>query len=98
MYKLYAKFGQDFGSKIVGGEELEATDTATTVRIQGGPGGDVVTSDGPFAETKEALAGFYLVDAEDLDEAIQIAARIPSAPFGAIEVRPVALGPEGRGS
>ena len=97
MYKLYAKFGQDHGSKIVGGEELEATDTATTVRIQGGPGGEVVTTDGPFADTKEALAGFYVVEAADLDEAIRIGAQIPSAPFGAIEVRPVAPGPEGRG-
>ncbi|MGH2685629.1 MAG: YciI family protein [Actinomycetota bacterium] len=97
MYKLYAKFAQDHASKIVGGDELQAADAATTVRIQGGPGGDVVTSDGPFAETKEELAGFYVVEAEDLDEAIQIAARIPSAAFGAIEVRPVAPGPEGRG-
>jgi hypothetical protein len=97
MYKLYAKFGEDHGSKIVGGEELEATETATTVRLQGGPGGDVLTTDGPFAETKEALAGFYVVEAQDLDEAIQIAARVPSAAFGAIEVRPVAAGPEGRG-
>ena len=97
MYRLYAKFAQDNGSRIVGGEELDATETATTVRIQGGPGGDVVTTDGPFAETKEALAGFYLVDARDLDQAIQIAAQVPSAAFGAIEVRPVAAGPEGRG-
>ena len=64
MYKLYAKFAEDHASKLVGGEELERATSATTVRIQGGPGGDVVTTDGPFAETKEELAGFYVVEAE----------------------------------
>jgi hypothetical protein len=93
MYKAYGRFGEEFGSKIVDGEELEASTVATTVRLNGGPGGDVITTDGPFAETKEQLAGFYLVEAEDLDEAIAIAARVPSAAFGAIEVRPVAAGP-----
>jgi hypothetical protein len=96
MYRSYAQFGEDFGSKIVGGEELEAPTTATTVRLEGGPGGDVVTTDGPFAETKEQLAGFYVVEANDLDEAIRIAARVPSAGYGSIEVRPVAPGPESR--
>jgi hypothetical protein len=90
MYEAYAKFGKDFGQKIEGGEELQPTSTATTVRLQDG---EVVTTDGPFAETKEQLGGFYLVEAADLDEAIQIASRIPSAPFGSIEVRPVAPGP-----
>jgi hypothetical protein len=69
------------------------------VRVEGGPDGDVITTDGPFAETKEQLGGFYLVEAADLDEAIEIASRIPSAPFGSIEVRPVrpmAPGPEHR--
>jgi hypothetical protein len=94
MYEAYAKFGREFGPKIAGGEELQPTTTATTVRVEGGPGGDVVTTDGPFAETKEQLAGFYLVEAEDLDEAIQIAANIPSASFGPVEVRPVAPGPQ----
>ena len=94
MYELYGKFGREFGSKIAGGEELQPTSTATTVRVEGGPGGDGVTTDGPFAETKEQLGGFYLVEAADLDEAIDIASRIPSASFGSIEVRPVAPGPE----
>jgi hypothetical protein len=96
MYELYDKFGHDFASKIAGGEELQPTSTATTVRVEGGPGGDVITTDGPFAETKEQLGGVFLVEAADLDEAIEMAARIPSAPFGAIEVRPVAPGPQSR--
>jgi hypothetical protein len=96
MYEQYGRFGQEFASKIAGGEELQPTATATTLRIEGGPGGDVTTTDGPFAETKEQLGGFYIVEAADLDEAIEIASRIPSAPFGSIEVRPVAPGPEHR--
>ncbi|MGH2693040.1 MAG: YciI family protein [Actinomycetota bacterium] len=97
MYKAYASFAKDHASKISGGEELQPTSTATTVRVEGGPGGEVVTTDGPFAETKEQLAGFYIVDAADLDEAIEVAGKVPSAAFGAIEVRPVGPGPEGRG-
>jgi len=69
------------GGKIIGGEALEPTATATTIR------GDLVT-DGPFAETKEALGGFYLVEARDLDHAIEIA-RLCPARFGGVEVRPV---------
>jgi hypothetical protein len=96
MYELYAKFVQEFAPKIAAGEELQPTSTATTVRVEGGPGGDVVTMDGPFAETKEQLAGFYIVDAADLDEAIEIASKIPSAPSFPVEVRPVAPGPQPR--
>jgi hypothetical protein len=94
-YELYAKFGREFGDRIVGGEELHPVTMATTVRLDGGPDGDVVTTDGPFAETKEQLAGFYVIEAADLDEAIQIAARVPSAAYGSVEVRPVAPGPPG---
>jgi hypothetical protein len=90
MYQAYARFAKDVGSKIVGGEELEVP----TVQVDGGPGGEVVTTDGPFAETKEQLAGFYVIEAKDLDEAIQIAAKVPSAAYGSIEVRPVAAGPQ----
>jgi len=72
--------------RYVAGEALQPTPTATTVRVRGGK---VSTTDGPFAETKEQLGGFYLVEANDLNEAIQIAARIPSARYGSIEVRPV---------
>jgi hypothetical protein len=70
----------------IGGEALQSVDTATTVRVRNGK---VTMTDGPFAETKEQLAGFYLVDAKDLDEAIELASKIPPARVGSIEVRPV---------
>jgi len=72
--------------RYLAGEALQPTHTATTVRIRGGK---LSTTDGPFAETKEQLGGFYLVEARDLNEAIQIASRIPAARTGSIEVRPV---------
>ena len=87
--KQYAEFGEDAGDHIRGGAALYPTATATTVRVQGGRGGEVVTSDGPYAETKEVLGGFYLLECADLDEAIAVAAKIPSAWNGAVEVRPV---------
>jgi hypothetical protein len=71
---------------MVAGEALEGVHTATTVRVRNGK---VAVTDGPFAETKEQLAGFYMIDARDLNEAIQIAAKIPPARVGSIEVRPV---------
>jgi hypothetical protein len=70
----------------VASEALESVTTATTVRVRNGK---VTIVDGPFAETKEALAGFYLIEAKDLDEAITIAAKIPPAEVGSIEVRPI---------
>jgi len=72
--------------KLVAGEALQPTVTATTVRVRNGK---VSTTDGPFAETKEQLGGFYLIEAKDLNDAIQLAAKIPSARLGAVEVRPV---------
>jgi hypothetical protein len=72
--------------KLVAGEALQPTETATTVRVRNGK---ISTTDGPFAETKEQLGGFYLIDAKDLNDAIQVASKIPSARDGAIEVRPV---------
>ena len=72
--------------KLVGGDALQATNTATTVRVREGKR---LTTDGPFAETKEQLGGYYIVDAKDLDEALAWAAKIPGARFGSIEVRPV---------
>jgi hypothetical protein len=68
------------------GDRLQPTTTATTVRVRDGK---TLTTDGPFAETREQLAGYYMVDAKDLDGAIAIAARIPGARIGSIEVRPV---------
>jgi hypothetical protein len=70
----------------LGGEALEPTHTATTVRVRNGK---VSTTDGPFAETKEQLAGFYYIEAKDLDAAIDVASRIPPARLGSIEIRPV---------
>ena len=72
--------------KLVAGDALQATSTATTVRVRNGK---PLTTDGPFAETKEQLGGYYLVEAKDLDEAMALAAKIPSARFGSIEVRPI---------
>ena len=84
----YMKFGEDMTKRGVlqGGERLRPTTDATTVQVRDG---EVITSDGPFAETKEQIGGFYLVDCKDLDEAIEIAAKIPGARVGSIEVRPI---------
>jgi hypothetical protein len=87
----YNHFGEvaDAAGVVGGGEALQDTKTATTVHVKGGAkGGDVVTSDGPFAETKEVLGGFYLLDCKDLDEALHWAAQIPGAWHGRVEVRP----------
>jgi hypothetical protein len=89
MSSEYAEFGKAAAAVIRGGEGLYPTSTATVVRVIGGKGGDVVTTDGPYAETKEALTGFYLLEAADLDEAIRIAADLPAAWDGAVELRPV---------
>lgn len=70
----------------VAGEALQPVSTATTIRIRNGK---VSTTDGPFAETKEQLGGFYLITAKDLNDAIQVASRIPSARLGSVEVRPI---------
>ena len=88
MYKRYAAFSQEVrdAGKLVGANELQPVATATTVRVRNG---ETLTTDGPFAETKEQLGGFYLVEAADADEAIALAARIPGARYGTIEVRPV---------
>src|SRR5712675_1405891 len=88
IFQEYMTFTQDItkSGKNKGGAPLEQTATATTVRVRNGK---TVVTDGPFAETKEQLGGYYLVEAKDLDEALSIAARIPGAKFGSIEVRPV---------
>jgi hypothetical protein len=71
---------------LEGGERLRPTTDATTVRVREG---EVLVADGPFAETKEQVGGYYLVDCKDLDEATEVAAKIPAARFGTIEVRPI---------
>jgi hypothetical protein len=85
----YRQFARENNDSIVSSAVLHPTGTATVVRVVGARGGEVVTTDGPYAETKEALTGFYLVEAADLDEAVAIAAQIPAAWGGAVEVRPV---------
>jgi hypothetical protein len=88
----YATFTQDIKASghHVASNQLQPVSTATTVRIRNGK---VATTDGPFAETREQLGGFYLIQAKDLDEALKIAARIPSARMGSIEVRPIVSRP-----
>jgi hypothetical protein len=90
MMKDYGEFGQAAAAVIKGGHALYPTATATTVRVNG-RGGEIMTTDGPYAETKEVLTGFYLLDCADLDEAVAVAAKIPGAWDGAVEVRPVAI-------
>ena len=76
---------------VVGGASLHPVETATTVRVQDG---QMLVTDGPFADTKEVFAGFYLIEADDLDQATELAARIPAGRLGgAIEIRPVVTGP-----
>ena len=84
----YAAFTQEVKEKgiMAAGDALQGTETATTVRIRGGK---TETIDGPFAETKETLGGFYILDCKDLDEATAYAAKIPTAAYGSIEVRPL---------
>ena len=84
-YDVFTRETRDRG-QFIAGEALEPTTTATSVRVQDGR---TVVTDGPFAETKEALGGFYLLECKDLDEAIEMAAKIPAAKRGTIEVRPI---------
>ena len=88
IYAEYMDFTEDIRKtgRLVGVNRLQPVRTAATVRVREG---NVVATDGPFAETKEQLGGYYLIEARDLNEAIQTAARIPSARFGGVEVRPV---------
>jgi hypothetical protein len=84
----YGAFGEEMGGRGVlqGGERLRPTSDATTVRVRDG---ELLTSDGPFAETKEQIGGYFMVDCRNLDEAIEVAAKIPGARSGTIEVRPI---------
>lgn len=88
LFGEYMQFSTDLKAqgKFIAGEALQPVHTATTVRVRDGK---TTTTDGPFAETREQLGGFYMINAKDLDEATKIAAKIPSARLGSIEIRPV---------
>ena len=88
LMEAYGRFGQEAqeAGVLLGGEGLQPTATATTVRVKDG---EALFTDGPFAETREALGGYYLLDCPDLDSATGWAAKIPDATGGAVEVRPV---------
>jgi hypothetical protein len=88
IYAEYIDFTADIrkAGRLAGVNRLQPARTAATVRVRDG---NVVATDGPFAETKEQLGGYYLIEARDLNDAIQTAARIPSARFGSVEVRPI---------
>lgn len=89
IYSEYRRFSEDIvkSGNYISGSELHPVSTATSVRVRDGK---QLATDGPFAETKEQLGGYYLVEAKDLDEAITLAVRIPSARVGTIEIRPLA--------
>lgn len=93
LFGEYMQFTQDIKASghYLGGNALQPVATATTVRVRDGK---TTTTDGPFAETREQLGGYYLIEAKDLDEATRIAARIPSAKLGSIEIRPVMATPD----
>ncbi|GHO49332.1 YciI family protein [Ktedonospora formicarum] len=88
IYQAYTDYGNEVEKRGVhiDSKALQPTSTATTVRLREGK---VLTTDGPFAETKEQLGGYYLLNCKDLDEAIELAAKIPGAANGSIEVRPI---------
>jgi hypothetical protein len=88
MYSEYFRLGDDLRAqgRLISAEELAAATSATTVQVRDD---DVLVTDGPFAETKETLGGYYLIEADTLDEAIEWAARIPAARDGKVEIRPV---------
>jgi hypothetical protein len=88
LYREYFRLSDDLRAqgRLISSEELAPVSTATTVEVRNG---DTLVTDGPFAETKEALGGYYLIEADSLDDAIEWAARIPAARSGKVEIRPV---------
>jgi hypothetical protein len=92
-FQEYAEFTQSIKSSghFIGGNRLKPADTAVTVRVRKGKS---LTTDGPFAETREQIGGYYIIEAKDLNDAIQVASRIPGARLGCVEVRPVAEDPQ----
>jgi hypothetical protein len=93
VYKRYRAFADDARAAgvMVGGDELASTKDATTVRVRGD---EALVTDGPYAEIKEALGGYFVFEVESMDEAVDFAARIPGAEHGAVEVRPIYVDPE----
>ena len=85
LYQRYMTFGEG-DDRVLGGAELQPTSAATTVRLRNG---DRLVTDGPYAEVKEALGGFYILECDSIDEACQLAAGIPATEHGAVEIRPV---------
>jgi hypothetical protein len=92
-YQEYLVFTDDIkkGGHFISGNRLKPADTATTVRVRDGRAS---VTDGPFAETKDQLGGYYVIEARDLNEAIQVAAKIPGANHGSVELRPIAEDPQ----
>jgi hypothetical protein len=92
-YQEYAEFTTDLKRKrqYISANRLTPADTAITIRVRNG---QLSTTDGPFAETKEQFGGYYIIEAQDLNEAIRIAAKIPGARFGCVEIRPIAEDPQ----
>ncbi|MGW4641496.1 YciI family protein [Sphaerisporangium sp. NPDC004334] len=88
VYKEHVVFAENNGPKLLGGDALHPTGTATSIRRDSS--GEFLVTDGAFVETKEAICGYYLIDAADLDEAIAVAKQVP-APYGGVEVRPVQI-------
>ena len=88
--EAYGTFTEELqaSGKLVAGDALQAVTTATSIRVRDG---ETLTTDGPFAETKEVLGGYYLIDVDTLDDAIEWAAKLPSARYGHIEVRPIVM-------
>jgi hypothetical protein len=88
VYAAYGTFTEELqaSGKMVAGDALQPITTATSIRVRDG---ETLTTDGPFAETKEVLGGYYLIDVDTIDEALEWAAKIPGAQYGTIEVRPV---------
>ena len=97
VYAKYRAFSDDAGKAgiVLGGAELASTRDATTVRVRDG---ETLVTDGPYAEVKEALGGYYLFECETMDEALEYAAKIPGAEHGAIEVRPIFVDPNAEGA
>jgi len=89
-YGEYAAFTEELrkSGRFVAGDQLQPTSTATSVRVRSG---ETLTTDGPFAETKEVLGGYYAIEADSLDEALEWAAKIPSSKVGTVEVRPIVM-------